>query len=238
MTECYAHITGANAPLLWHTGAVTALTEPRPLRRDAQANRDRIVAAARQTFAERGIDASVEEIARRAGVGMGTLYRRFPAKEDLVAAVFEETIAEFVAAARSALAAPDAWDGFRSFLERALVLHAENRAIKDVALTSRSGLVRADALRDRLRPLIARLVERAQAAGGLRPDFSPGDVPVLFWSMAAVIDATAPIAPDFWRRQLGFVLDGLRAEAASPALHPALTRTQMTRASARRRRRP
>jgi AcrR family transcriptional regulator len=217
---------------------VTALTEPRPLRRDAQANRDRIVAAARQTFAERGIDAPVEEIARRAGVGMGTIYRRFPAKEDLVAAVFEETIAEFVAAARDALVAPDAWDGFRSFLERAFVLHVENRAIKDVALTSRSGLARADALRDRLRPLIARLVERAQAEGSLRPDFQPADVSVLFWSMGAVIDATASTAPDFWRRQLGFVLDGLRANAASAALHPALTRTQLTRASARRRRRP
>jgi AcrR family transcriptional regulator len=205
----------------------------RPLRRDAQANRDRIVAAARAAFAASGIDASVEDIARRAGVGMGTLYRRFPAKEHLVDAVFEDTLAEIVAVAEEALAAEDAWAGFRSFLERAFVLHAENRGLKDV-LNRSPRRAKAEAARMRLRPLIRRLVERAQAQGSLRADFSPADVPVLFWTVARVIEATGEIAPDFWRRQLGFVLDGLRAEAATPLPHAPLTPAQLDRASGRR----
>jgi AcrR family transcriptional regulator len=209
---------------------MTTVLPIRPLRRDAQANRDRIVAAARAAFAEHGIDASVEEIARRAGVGMGTLYRRFPTKGDLVDAVFEETLAELGAVAREALAAADAWDGFRTFLERAFVLHVENRGLKDVVLTRAPSRAKAEAARTRLRPLIARLAARAQAEGALRSDFSPADVPVLFWSVAAVIEATGAIAPDFWRRQLGFLLDGLRAEAATPALHAPLTRGQLDRA--------
>ena len=97
-----------------------ATTPERPLRRDAQANRERIVAAARAAFAADGIEVPVEEIARRAGVGMGTLYRHFPTKEDLVDAVLEDAFAEFVALAEQALAEEDAWAGFSGFLEQAL----------------------------------------------------------------------------------------------------------------------
>jgi AcrR family transcriptional regulator len=214
---------------------VPASTSIRPLRRDAVANRERIVAAARATFSAQGIEAPVEEIARRAGVGIGTLYRRFPTKEDLVDAVFEDTLSEFERAAEEALAAEDAWLGFRTFLERAFALHAENRGLKDVALTSAPGRVHAEAGRARMRPLIRRVVERAQAQGVLRADFRPEDVPVLFWAIARVIEATAPVAPDFWRRPLGFALDGLRADAATALPHAALTRAQLDASSARRR---
>jgi AcrR family transcriptional regulator len=206
----------------------------RPLRRDALANRERIVAAARDAFSEHGIDVSVEEIARRAGVGMGTLYRRFPAKEDLVDAVFEDTLSACEGAAREALAADDAWLGFRTFLEQTFALHAENRGLKDI-LTRSPGRANADAMRARMRPLIRRVVERAQAEGTLRADFQPEDVPVLFWSIARVIEATAPVAPDFWRRPLAFALDGLRTGAATPLPHAALTRAQLDAASPRRR---
>jgi AcrR family transcriptional regulator len=213
---------------------VTAATPLRPLRRDAQANRDRVVAAARAAFAAQGIDAPVEDIARRAGVGIGTLYRRFPAKEDLVDAVFEETLLEMETAAREALTTPDAWTGFCVFLERAFALHAENRGLKDVVLTRSPGRARAEAARARMRPLIRSLVERAQAGGTLRADFRPEDMPVLFWTTARVIESTEAVAPGFWRRQLGFVLDGLRADAATPLAHAALSPTQLDRASGRR----
>jgi AcrR family transcriptional regulator len=214
--------------------ATRTKTPERPLRRDAQANRDRIVAAARAAFAEEGIEASVEQIARRASVGMGTLYRHFATKEDLVDAVLEDAFDAFVSAAQHALAEEDAWVGFRRFLERLFALHVENRALKDILATRAHGQARAEAMRRRMRPLVRRLVERAQEQGALRPDFTPEDMPLVFWTGGRVIDATADVAPDLWRRFLGLMLDGLRAEAASPLPHPPLTLAQWNRAAGRR----
>jgi AcrR family transcriptional regulator len=209
-------------------------TPTRPLRRDAQANRDRILAAARAAFAAEGIEAPVEEIARRAAVGMGTLYRHFPAKEDLIDAVLEDAFAAFINAAEQALAEEDAWAGFRGFLERVFTLHAENRGLKDIIATRAHGRARADAMRRRMRPLLRRLIERAQEQGTLRTDFTAEDMPLVFWTGGRVIEATAAVAPEFWRRYLGLLLDGLRAEAATPLPHPPLTWAQLNRATGRR----
>jgi AcrR family transcriptional regulator len=208
--------------------------EQRPLRRDAQANRERIVAAARAVFAARGIEATVEEIARRAGVGMGTLYRRFPTKEDLVDAVLEDAFGQFVRVAEEALAEADAWAGFSGFLERSLVLHGADRGLKDLAASSEHGRARTEAMRARLGPLIRRLVERAQEQGSLRADFTPEDVPVVFWTAGRVIETTSQVAPDLWRRYLALLLDGLRASAATPLPRPPLTRAQLERATRRK----
>jgi AcrR family transcriptional regulator len=209
--------------------ATRAETPKRRLRRDAQANHDRIVAAARAAFAADGIEVPVEEIARRAAVGMGTLYRHFPAKEDLIDAVLEEAFEEFVSAAEQALAEDDAWVGFRGFLERVFALHADNRGLKDIIATRAHGRARADAMRARMRPLLRRMIERAQEQGALRADFAPEDMPLLFWTGGRVIEATAAVAPEFWRRHLGLLLDGLRAGAATPLPHPPLTRAQLAR---------
>src|SRR5712692_10704282 len=156
-------------------------TSEKTLRRDAQRNRDRIVASARILFARDGVEASVEEITRHARVGMGTLYRHFSTKEELVDAVLEDAFAELVGAAEQAVAEEDAWVGFKVFLEQAVALHAANRGLKDVVATREHGLKRARAMRARMRPLLRRLIERAQAQGTLRPDFTPEDVPLLFW---------------------------------------------------------
>jgi AcrR family transcriptional regulator len=209
-------------------------TRVRPLRRDAQANRDRIVAAARAVFAADGIEVPVEEIARCAAVGMGTLYRHFPAKEDLIDAVLEEAFAAFVGAAEEALAEQDAWAGFRGFFEQVFALHVENRGLKDMIATRAHGRARADAMRARMRPLLRRMIERAQEQGALRADFTAEDMPLVFWTGGRVIEATAAVAPEFWRRYLGLLLDGLRAESASPLPHPPLTRAQLNRVTARR----
>ena len=206
----------------------------RPLRRDAQANRDRIVAAARAAFAADGIEVPVEAIACRAAVGMGTLYRHFPAKEDLIDAVLEDALAAFVGAAEQALAEQDPWAGFRGFLERVCALHVENRGLKDIIATRAHGRARAEAMRARMRPLLRRLVERAHEQGSLRADFTAEDMPVVFWTVGRVIEATAAVAPEFWRRPLGLLLDGLRVEAATPLPHPPLTRAQLNRATGRR----
>jgi len=213
--------------------ATRSTTSKRPLRRDAQANRVRIVAAARAAFAADGIEVPVEEIARRAGVGMGTLYRHFRAKEDLIDAVLEDAFAAFISAAEQALAEEDAWLGLRSFLERVFALHVENRGLKDIIATRAHGRARAEAMRRRMRPLLRSLIERAQAQGALRDDFTAEDMPLLFWTGGRVIEATATIAPDFWRRYLGLLLDGLRAEAATTLPHPPLTRAQLNRATGR-----
>jgi AcrR family transcriptional regulator len=198
----------------------------RPLRRDAQANRERILAAAASVFSEQGLDGSVEEIAERAGVGVGTLYRRFPNKDALVDAIFESTLNELAADAEAALEAADSWDGLCAFLERAVALQAENRGFAEiVAVHLRAEQLLAKA-RSRVRPLLAALVARAQADGSLRPDVVYEDISVLLWTSGRVVDSTRDVAPEFWRRHLALTLDGLRAERATPLPHPPLTSDQ------------
>ena len=180
-------------------------------------------------LADSGADVTVEQIARRAGVGVGTLYRHFPGKEALVDAVLDDAFDEIVALAGSALGEDDAWTGFAGFIERAVALHAANGGLRDIVSGNARGRERAASMRARLQPLVSRLVERAQAQGSLRPDFAPEDVPLLFWGSGRVIDLSAPVAPEIWRRFLGLLLDGLRSGAASPLPAPPLTRAQLGR---------
>jgi AcrR family transcriptional regulator len=213
---------------------MTAAASEHTLRRDAQRNRERIVASARELFARDGVDASVEEITRGAGVGMGTLYRHFPTKEELVDAVLADAFEQLVETAERALEAGSAWDGFASFLEQALASHAANRGLKDVLASRGRGQSRAEAMRTRMRPLVRRLIERAQAEGTLRRDFRPEDLPLVFWTAGRVIELTEPVAPGHWRRLLGLLLDGLRAPAATALPGRPLTADQLARATARR----
>jgi len=205
-------------------------------RSDAKRNRARLVASARELFAARGVDVPAREVARHAGVGVGTLYRHFPERADLVDAVLEESFDELIALAETSLAEGDAWRGFARFVEEALVLHGRNRGLKDVVETHAHGRTRAQEMRKRLRPLIADLVERAQRDGELRSDFTPQDIALLFWGSDRVIDLAGEVAPELWRRQLGFVLDGLRASNATPLAAPPLTDRQLKRVGAKRQR--
>ena len=198
----------------------------RPLRRDAQENRDRILLAAREAFAGQGIDVSVEEIAARATVGVGTLYRRFPTKDALVEAVFESHLDQIAEAAERALADPDPWQGLLGYLEHIVGLQATDRGLSAILgsqLPTEQLLGRA---RTRVRPLVETLVARAQEAGGLRGDVAYEDISVLLWTTGRVVDATRDIAPEFWRRYLALTVDGLRAGAASPLPRPPLTREE------------
>jgi AcrR family transcriptional regulator len=208
--------------------AMTA--ESKTLRSDARRNRDQIVAAARDLFAQGGVEIPVEEVTRRAGVGVGTLYRHFPTKEELIDAVLDEAFDEYVALAESALAEADGWTGLCAFLERALELQAGNLALMDVVATREHGRTRAATMRRRMRPLIVRIVERAQQQGSLRADFSPEDVPLLLWGGYGILERGGGVAPEVWRRYLGFVVDGLRQDAATPLAHRPLTRSQSDRA--------
>jgi AcrR family transcriptional regulator len=211
------------------------VTTAETLRSDARRNHERLIASARELFAKHGADVSVEEITHRAGVGMGTLYRHFPTKEELIDAVLEDAFSGLVDAAERAVEEDDAWAAFTGFLEYAIRLHAANHGLKDVIAARARGGKRAQAMRARMRPLIRRMIERAQEQGTLRGDFSPEDVAVIFWTSGRVIETTATIAPNYWRRYLSLLLDGLRADAAGPLPEPPLTPAQLQRATTGRR---
>jgi AcrR family transcriptional regulator len=210
------------------------VSAPAATRSDARRNRERIVAAARDLFASHGVDVPTREVASRAGVGVGTLYRHFPARDDLVDAVLEEEFEELIALAESALAEPDPWRGFTCFVEKALERHARNRGLKEVMETHVRGRQRATAMRARIRKLTAHLVARAQEDGALRADFTPQDIALVFWSCDRVSELAGDVAPDLWRRHLGFVLDGLRSDRATPLAQAPLTHAQLLRVGRRR----
>jgi AcrR family transcriptional regulator len=213
---------------------VTVSSTTRPARSDATRNHELIVTAARSVLAESGADATMEEIARRCGLGVGTLYRHFPDKEALVDAVLDDAFAEIVALARAALTEADAWAGFAGFVEGTIAHHAANRGLREIMAGNARGRERAAAMRASLRPLVRDLVERARAEGSLRADFAPEDVPVLFWACDRVIEASAPVVPELWQRLLGLLLDGLRAGAATPMPRAPLTPAQLDRIAPRR----
>jgi AcrR family transcriptional regulator len=201
------------------SGVPTEARPPSPrLRADAKRNRARILETAASVFAEHGLQVGVELVAVRAGVGIGTLYRHFATKAELIDAVFEERLEEFARIAADLLRGEDPWDAFCRFLERVLELQARNRGFNDL-------------LRARLRenPQLTQtwsrgvacaesLIVRAQAAGALRADITFGDVRALFWATGHVMETTAAAAPEYWRRYLALTLDALRAENATPLL--------------------
>jgi len=199
------------------------------LRRDAARNRAALIAAGRDVFAERGPDASLEEIARRADVGIGTLYRHFPTREALIEVIFEEHFDQIVAAAEAAAADEDAWEGLVGFLERVLDLQARNFPLRSVflRLPTSPGIAERRKL---IGPLLDRLVERARDQRAVRDDLTVGDLSMAMWSFAPIFEATADIAPHAWRRHLQIVLDGIRPEAATPQTARPLAGRQLERA--------
>jgi AcrR family transcriptional regulator len=194
-------------------------------RSHARRNHELLVEAAREVFAERGVEASLEEIARRAGVGIGTLYRHFATRDALVEAVFERRIGEFAAFGEQAADEPDGWRAFTGFLERILEIQAGDRLLKDVLLRSSPGEGHAEQARAEMRRSFEGVLERAHAHG-LRADFAFPDLALLLWSFSPLIDATAEVAPAAWRRHLHWLLDGLREEAATPQAEPPLSGEQ------------
>jgi AcrR family transcriptional regulator len=198
----------------------TGRTTGRPLRSDAERNRQRILSAAGMVFAERGLGATMDEIADRAGVGVGTVYRRYPEKELLIDALFEERIEEVARVGEQALASEDAWQGLVAYLEAAIAQQAANRGLRDLLLSSTYGHDRVARARERLAPITAQLLERAQKDGTLRPDLAANDVPLLYLMLGAIVDYTRDVEPAAWRRFFALVEDGLRARRSEPGRLP------------------
>ncbi|MEV4420047.1 TetR/AcrR family transcriptional regulator [Patulibacter sp. NPDC049589] len=189
----------------------------RPLRRDAARNRELLVEAAATVFAEQGLDAGVDEVARVAGVGVGTLYRRFPTKDALIDALVQDLLTSVVAAGREALARADG-TGLESFLAYA----AEHQARRRGCLPRLwAGDEVTEGLRREFRVVAAELLADAQAHGRVRGDLTSQDVSVVLWSIRGVIETTKDVAPDAWRRHLELLVIGLRpsdVRLSSPSL--------------------
>lgn len=162
-------------------------------------------------------------------MGIGTVYRHFPSRDDLIDAVLEDVFDDVVAVGESILEEADAWEGLKRYLEEMLVMSASNPGVRQILTTGQHGGTRAAAMRTRVSEIFAELVERARAQGALRSDFAPADIALVYWSCDRVLELTGEVAPDLWRRQLGFALAGLRADAEAPLPHPPLTAAQEER---------
>jgi len=179
-------------------------------RADAVRNAERVLAAATEVFAEKGAEAGVPEIAARAGVGKGTVYRCFPTKEHLVSAVIGERLRWFADAAREASERPDAWDAFV-----ALLCDSAERQAGDCTFSS--GLANESALPDvadaraAMLEALDALIARAQQEGRMREGVTSRDVKVLFAGMAQMLRADDNRDPAEWRRYAGLVADAMRA---------------------------
>lgn len=190
------------------------------LRADAARNRAALVEAARAIFAEQGLDAPLDEIARRAGTGNATLYRRFPTRGDLIAAVFVERMAEHRTAVEAGLADPDPWGGFAGYVQAVGALQARDRGIADLVTMDVSAAPEIDQLRSAAFEGLTRLVRRAQDAGVLRADFTTQDVVFLLMANAGLVERAHGITAEASARLIHLVLDGLRAPAATPGPPP------------------
>jgi AcrR family transcriptional regulator len=202
--------------------------EPRQLRRDAEVNLSRILVAARDVFAEEGYEASMESIAARAEVGVGTLYRRFPNKADLLDAVVVSAKERNRQIARDVLADVPPEDAVFEFLRRCIAVPSCWRATISAPpwRTRRTGL-------DKMAPLLQQLLERSQAAGTVRPDVGIADLVVTLMSVRSIADVCDTKSSKPSLRFLELVLDGLRP-GHEPVDQPALTVAQLDRILKRR----
>jgi AcrR family transcriptional regulator len=208
---------------------MTVHDEPPRLRADATRNRDAILAAAREIFAERGIEASLEEIAARARVGIATLYRRFPSRQHLVAAALVEKVAKYAEAAAAALAIPDPWVAFCSYVRTICELQAGDRGLADLLSMTLPTDEQVERLRRTAHEHVTKLIERAKQAGRLREDFAVEDLLILLIANAALVNVTGAEAPTASPRLVALALDAF-GRRDTPALPPPPSAAEMARA--------
>ena len=229
---------GTSAKTVGDPGATPAVQGCRPLRRDAERNRQRILASARAVFADRGLVATLDDVARHACLGVGTVYRRFADKDALVEALFEDGIRALVELADRGAADPDPWTGLVTFLESASRQMAADRGLREALMSPHHGHAGIAVARGELEPRLEALVERARESGQLRPDVVATDLVVLLQALQTAADLGCAASPDYWQRHLDLVLDGLRAtRTTTPLRCTPLTPPQLHDAMESRRRR-
>lgn len=198
-----------------------------PRRRDARERRGRLIEAAQHEFAARGVDASLEKIARDAGVAIGTLYRHFPTRLDLLLAAFEPRLQAFLDGATTALEIDDPWDAFVCYLDNLFGMQAGDRGFNDFLSRRFPGNADTENIHDQMCRQIEVVLNRAQDSGQARPDITQADIVNLIWTNGRIIDATSDTAPHAWRRYLYLMLDAYRAERAHPIPEPPMTSEQL-----------
>jgi AcrR family transcriptional regulator len=209
----------------------------RALRKDAALNRERLLTAARELFAEHGLNVTLNDIAHHAGVGVGTAYRRFANKEEVIDALFEQNLQELAAVAKEALEEPDAWHGLVTYLERSLHMQFGDRGLNQILNDPSLGQERVNEARDRIAPLMHELVERGKSQGSVRDDFEQTDIIFMQVGLSAIMDSSRAIEADLYRRYLTIFLDGIRTDRESFTTLPtgALTADQTHQAMTRKR---
>jgi AcrR family transcriptional regulator len=187
----------------------------RPLRADARRNREKVLEAARAVFGEHGGEAQMDDVARRAEVGVGTVYRHFPTKEALLTALVQDTFARIAERSRALLEREDAWEAFLEMMWDAGESIAGDRALTE-AMSIRLA-PEPSAGQIELAAIATELIRRAQAEGRMRADLVMEDIPMIMCGVGSATARPHP-CPDAWRRHLAIVLDGMRADAATTAL--------------------
>lgn len=191
--------------------ATTTPGAPR-LRADAARNQQRIVAAARELFAIRGLEITLDDVAERAGVGVGTVYRRFANKKKLITEVFHRHVDTFAEVAEECLRHPDPWLGLVELMEYACRHMATNRGFGEVILELRGNVEQFRSIRERIDPAVAAVVDRARAAGVIVADIGAADLFVMIRMVAAAAAFAGSADSESWRRYLSIVLNGIRAD--------------------------
>lgn len=188
--------------------------ETRPvLRRDAERNRQRVLTAARELFAVKGLEATLNDVARHANVGVGTVYRRFATKEELIEAIFVDGMEQLTALAETALQQEDSWAGFAWYVESMCEITATDRGLREIAFSKAYGGDRVKACQERLVPVLTKLVDRAQGDGYLRPEVSSTDMPLFGLLSGTVSEFAGNVDPELWRRYVSLLLEGMRYHA-------------------------
>jgi AcrR family transcriptional regulator len=196
---------------------MAAITE-KPLRADARRNREKVLVAARAVFAEQGVDAQMDDVARRADVGVGTVYRHFPTKEALLTALSDEVFAVVAVYTRNLLTLADPWEAFTRAMWFGAEKTAGDRAFSEVLAASTKMTPRTCPGKEDLYVTIGELMERCKAAGTMRDDAMVDDIGMMMCGIGSASQMEHPV-PEPWRRHLAIMLDGLRAEGASGPLH-------------------
>ncbi|MFE3877618.1 TetR/AcrR family transcriptional regulator [Kitasatospora sp. NPDC059146] len=209
--------------------APSSANPPGRLRRDAQRNRDQLLAAAREMFSRHGLDVPLDQIAKEAGVGNATLYRHFPTREALIAEVFADAGTGLAEAGREALAAEDAWTGLEGYFERIFALVAADRGINDLVTQAIPVIPGMIEISRGHAATVGALIARAQEQGTMRRDVVTMDLLFLLGPLCRALPAATELRPDLWRRYLALLLDGFRARAAHPLPVPPIGEEHLDR---------
>lgn len=191
---------------------------PRRRRRDALENRERLLAAAREVFVERGLKVTLDEIARHAGVGVATMYRNFSSRSELIEAVYRDRTEQLDRIVDRALEQEDSWDGLVLYVESMNAFIDADRGLRAMVMTTPEGAQEFAEGRVRRAPRVERLIARAKKDGHLRPDVKRSDLFLIDVMVDAVRDYTVNVDAEQWRRSMALVLDGLRPRPDQPPL--------------------